>query len=360
MDIEIRDAAHHALNGAERLREGDMTIQEAIAKLIEGKDLSRDETVDVMNQIMSGDATDAQIGAFLIALRIKGETVEEIAGAAMVMREKATPISTTHDVIVDTCGTGGDHSGTFNISTTAAFVVAGSGLCVAKHGNRAATSQSGSADVLKALGVNIEASPETMSKCLDEVGIGFLFAIALHGAMKYAIGPRREIGARTIFNALGPLTNPAGATRQVVGVYGAALTEPLAQVLGSLGSERAFIVHGSDGLDEITLTGPTRVSELKEGTVSTYEISPGDFGLATAPAEALAGGDPEHNAQITLSVLKGEEGPRRDIVLLNAAAAIVAGGKAGDLNEGVQVAAEVIDSGKALEKLEGLKETSQE
>ena len=337
-----------------------MNIQEAIAKVIEGADLSRGEMTEAMNQIMSGEATDAQIGAFLIALRVKGECVDEIAGAASVMREKATPIATRHDVIVDTCGTGGDHSGTFNISTTAAFVAAGAGLCVAKHGNRAATSQSGSADVLGALGVNIEASPETVSRCLDDVGIGFLFAISLHGAMKYAIGPRREIGARTIFNALGPLSNPAGATRQVVGVYSAALTETLAGVLGTLGAERAFVVHGSDGLDEMTLTGLTRVSELKNGSISTYDVSPGDFGLAQAPADALKGGDADYNAEITRSILNGEEGPRRGIVLLNAAAAIVAGDKARDLNEGVQVAAEVIDSGKALEKLEGLVAASRE
>ncbi len=337
-----------------------MNIQEAIAKVIEGKDLSRGEMTDAMNQIMSGEATDAQIGAFLIALRVKGECVDEIAGAASVMREKATPIATKHNVIVDTCGTGGDHSGTFNISTTAAFVAAGADLCVAKHGNRAATSQSGSADVLGALGVNIEASPETVSRCLDDVGIGFLFAISLHGAMKYAIGPRREIGARTIFNALGPLSNPASAKRQVVGVYSAALTETLAGVLGTLGAEHAFVVHGSDGLDEMTLTGPTRVSELKNGSVSTYDVSPGDFGLAQAPADALKGGDADYNAEITRSILNGEEGPRRDIVLLNAAAAIVAGDKARDLNEGVQVAAEVIDSGKALEKLEGLVAASRE
>lgn len=331
-----------------------MNMQEAIAKVIEGDDLRRDEMADAMNQIMSGEATDAQIGAFLIALRLKGESVDEIAGAATVMREKATPIATKHDVIVDTCGTGGDHSGTFNISTTAAFIAAGAGLCVAKHGNRAATSQSGSADVLMALGVNIEASPETASRCLDEVGIGFLFAPALHGAMKYAIGPRREIGVRTLFNALGPLTNPAGANRQVIGVYSAALTETLAGVLATLGTERAYVVHGSDGLDEMTLTGPTKVSELKDGAVSTYRISPGDFGLGEARADALKGGDADANAAITLSVLKGAEGPARDIALLNAAAAIVAGDKARDLREGIQVAAEVVDSGRALAKLEAL------
>lgn len=331
-----------------------MNMQEAIAKVIEGDDLRRDEMADAMNQIMSGEATDAQIGAFLIALRLKGESVDEIAGAAAVMREKATPIATKHDVIVDTCGTGGDHSGTFNISTTAAFIAAGAGLCVAKHGNRAATSQSGSADVLMALGVNIEASPETASRCLDEVGIGFLFAPALHGAMKYAIGPRREIGVRTLFNALGPLTNPAGANRQVIGVYSAALTETLAGVLATLGTARAYVVHGSDGLDEMTLTGPTKVSELKDGAVSTYRISPGDFGLGEARADALKGGDADANAAITLSVLKGAEGPARDIALLNAAAAIVAGDKARDLREGIQVAAEVVDSGRALAKLEAL------
>ena len=337
-----------------------MTIQDAIAKLIAGADLAREETVGVMDQIMSGEATDAQIGAFLIALRLKGETVDEIAGAAEVMRQKATRIGTRHEVVVDTCGTGGDGSGTFNISTGAAFVVAGAGLCVAKHGNRAASSLCGSADVLKVLGVNIEASPETVGRCLDEVGIGFLFAPALHGAMKYAIGPRRELGVRTIFNALGPLTNPAGAGRQVIGVYSGDLTEPLAEVLGRLGSERAFIVHGSDGLDEITLTGPTRVSELRDGSVSTYEIAPESFGLSRADAENLKGGEAEANAEILLSVLKGEEGPRRDVVLLNGAAAIVAGGLAEDLSEGIGVAQEAIDSGRAMEKLEGLKTVSNE
>ena len=233
-------------------------------------------------------------------------------------------------------------------------IAAGAGLCVAKHGNRALTSQCGSADVLMALGVDIEASPETVSRCLDEVGIGFLFAPALHEAMKYAIGPRREIGVRTLFNALGPLTNPAGAKRQVIGVYSAALTETLARVLASLGAERAYVVHGSDGLDEMTLTGPTKVSELKDGIVSTYRISPGDFGLGESRAAALKGGDADTNAAITLSVLKGAEGPARDIALLNAAAAIVAGDKASDLREGIQVAAEAIDSGRAMAKLEAL------
>ena len=335
-----------------------MTIQESIAKLIEGQDLTRAETTAAMNQIMSGDATDAQIGAFLIALRIKGETVDEIAGAAGVMREKATKVSTVHKVVVDTCGTGGDHSGTFNISTAAAFVVSGSGLCVAKHGNRAASSQCGSADVLKALGVNIEAPPETVGRCLDDVGIGFLFAPALHGAMKYAIGPRREIGARTVFNALGPLTNPAGAQRQLIGVYSRDLTEPLARVLGELGSERAYIVHGLDGLDEITTTAATRVSELRDGSVTTYEVSPEDFGLPLAQPGDLKGGDVDTNVDIVLSVLKGGKGPQRDIVVLNAAAAITAGGLAETMSDAVAVAQEAIDSGRAMDKLEQLKAVS--
>ena len=335
-----------------------MTIQEAIAKLLESEDLSRDEMVSVVDQIMSGSATDAQIGGFLVGLRLKGESVQEISGAAEVMRDKATPIQTKHEVVVDTCGTGGDHSGTFNISTAAAFVVAGAGLCVAKHGNRAASSLCGSADVLKALGVNVETSPEIISKCLDEVGLGFLFAPALHGAMKYAIGPRRELGIRTIFNALGPLTNPAGATRQVIGVYSEGLTETLAEVLGSLGSERAFVVHGSDGLDEMTTTGPTRVSELSDGSVQTYEVEPGEFGLAIADAGELKGGDEQESAEIILRVLNGEAGPRQDIVALNAGAAIVAGGLAEDFGSGVTLAQESIQNGKALEKLEGLKAAS--
>ena len=335
-----------------------MDIQAAIAQAIEGKDLTRTDMVSVMDAIMSGEAADAQIGGFLVALRIKGESIDEIRGAAEVMREKSTKIKTTHSVIVDTCGTGGDHSSTFNISTTAAFVAAGAGLCVAKHGNRSVTSQSGSADVLAVLGVNTVASPEVVGQCLDEVGIGFLFAVALHGAMKHAIGPRRELATRTVFNALGPLTNPAGATRQVVGVYSPNLTEMLANVLRGLGSEHAFVVHGSDGLDEVTTTGPTRVSEFKTDSVSTYEISPGDFGLDTAAPEDLKGGEPAENAEILKGVLSGEKGPRRDIVLINSALALVAGGKAESLEEGVALAAKTIDSGAATEKLDGLIEVS--
>lgn len=333
-------------------------IQEAIKDLIAGTDLGRARTRAVMDQIMSGQATDAQIGAFLVALRIKGETVDEIAGCAEVMREKATPIATTRPDLIDTCGTGGDDSGTFNISTAVAFVACGAGLAVAKHGNRSISSHCGSADVLAALGVNVEASPEKVGECIDEVGIGFLFAVALHGAMKHAIGPRRELATRTVFNVLGPLTNPAGAKRQLLGVYDSALTEALAGVLGQLGSERALVVHGSDGLDEITLTGPTQVSELRDGRVSTRQIDPRDFGLQLAPAEALQGGDAAYNARILREVLDGREGPRRDVVLLNAAAAIAVGGRAEDTTAGLELARASIDSGRARQALDRLVEVS--
>ena len=333
-------------------------IQEAIGDLIAGADLGRARTRAVMDQIMSGQATDAQIGAFLVALRIKGETIDEIVGCAEVMREKATPIVTVRPDLIDTCGTGGDASGTFNISTTVAFVACGAGLAVAKHGNRSISSQCGSADVLAALGVNVEASPEKVGECIDEVGIGFLFAIALHGAMKHAIGPRRELATRTVFNILGPLTNPAGAKRQLIGVFDGALTEALAGVLRELGSEQALVVHGSDGLDEITLTGPTRVTELRDGQVSTRQIHPGDFGLQTVSAEALKGGDADYNARILRGVLDGEEGPQRDVVLLNAAAAMVVGGLAEDITAGLDVARASIDSGKARHALERLVEVS--
>ena len=335
-------------------------IRETIQKVVDGENLTEHETVDTMNEIMSGEATPAQVASFITALRIKGETIEEITGAARVMREKSTKIHTRHPFAVDTCGTGGDGSHSFNISTTAAFVVAGTGIPVAKHGNRAASSQSGSADVLKALGVNIEIGPEQVGACIDDVGIGFLFAVALHGAMRHAIGPRQEIGIRTIFNALGPLTNPAGAQAQVLGVYALTLTEPLANVLKNLGSQRAFVVHGEDGLDEITTTTTTQVSELVDGEVNTYTLDPSGLGIPTAQPSDLKGGTPEENAEITLSILGGEKGPKRDIVLLNAAAAIVAGGKAADIAAGLAAAAESIDSGRALAKLEGLKAKSNE
>ena len=333
-------------------------IQEAIQALIAGADLDRKKARAVMDQIMSGGATDAQIGAFLVALRIKGESVDEIVGCAEGMREKATPIETARADLIDTCGTGGDGSGTFNISTTVAFVACGAGLAVAKHGNRSISSQCGSADVLSEMGVNIEASPEQVGECIDEVGIGFLFAVALHGAMKHAIGPRKELATRTVFNVLGPLTNPAGARRQLIGVYDGALTEKLAGVLNELGSERAFVVHGSDGLDEITLTGPTKLSELNNGRVSTREICPEDFGLERVAADALAGGDAARNAEILQMVLDGKTGPQRDVVLLNAAAAIAAGGLAEDMATAINMARESIDSGKARQALDRLVEVS--
>jgi anthranilate phosphoribosyltransferase len=333
-------------------------IQESIGQLIGGRDLGRDCARAVMNQIMSGEATDAQIGAFLVALRCKGETVEEISGCAEVMRDKATKIFTTRKKIVDTCGTGGDGSSSFNISTAVAFVVAGAGLCVAKHGNRAMSSRCGSADVLSALGVNIEASPAVVSACLEEAGIGFLFAPMLHGAMKHAIGPRKEIATRTVFNVLGPLTNPAGAERQLIGVFAPDLTATMAGVLRDLGSVRAFVVHGDDGLDEITITGPSQVSELKDGDVNTYEITPDQFGMKRGAPESLKGGDADDNAQTLLDILDGADGPRRDIVLLNAAAAITVGDGAGDLAVGVERARESLDSGNAKAALENLKRVS--
>ena len=333
-------------------------IQDAIQQLIAGRDLDRETATAVMDQIMSGEATDAQIGGFLVALRCKGETEDEVAGFTEVMRAKATRISGGRPPLLDTCGTGGDASGTFNISTTAAFVAAGAGCTVAKHGNRAISSRCGSADVLAELGVNIEADPARVGVCLDEAGIGFLFAQALHGAMKHAIGPRRELGTRTVFNILGPLTNPAGATRHLMGVFAPELTELQARVLGALGSERAFIVHGLDGLDEITLTGPSRVSELADGEVRSYEIEPGDFGIDRAGAEALKGGDPAANAAILREVLDGGSGPRTDVVLLNAAAALAAAGVAADLAGGVEAARDSIASGRARACLDRLVEVS--
>ncbi|MBU0566700.1 anthranilate phosphoribosyltransferase [bacterium] len=331
-------------------------IKEAIGRVVSCEDLKENEMVRVMDEIMSGQATPAQIGAFITGLRIKGETVEEITGAAKVMREKATCIRTKSSKVVDTCGTGGDEASTFNISTAAAFVAAGAGLTVAKHGNRSVSSKCGSADVLLELGVNLDVDVAMVEECLDEIGIGFLFAPLLHGAMKYAIGPRREIGIRTIFNILGPLTNPASARYQVMGVYDGSLTEPLANVLKNLGSEHVFVVHGEDGLDEATLTTGTRVSELKDGKVRTYYIKPSDFGFEPCQASDLTGGEPGENARILLDVLGGEKGPRRDIVLLNAALAIVAAKEAENLEEGIKIAANSIDSGKALEKLELLKQ----
>lgn len=329
-----------------------MTIKEAIAKVIVNQHLTEQEMVDVMNEIMSGNTTDAQIGSFLTALRLKGETVEEITGATKVMREKAKKVKSPDPGMVDTCGTGGDASGTFNISTTAAFIAAGAGLTVAKHGNRSVSSKAGSADVLKALGVNIEAEQNKVEECLDKCGIAFLFAPLMHGAMKHAIGPRKEIGIRTIFNVLGPLTNPAGASNQVIGVFDPKLTDTIANVLKSLGSRHVFVVHGSDGLDEITLTGYSRISELKDGKVNSWTLDPKEYGLSLCKPEDLKGGEAGDNAEITTAILKGEDkGPKRDISIINAAAAIIAGGRAGDFKEGISAAAESIDSGRALKKL---------
>lgn len=337
-----------------------MNIKEAINKVVVKDDLTENEMVDVMNEIMGGEATAAQIGSFITALRMKSETVEEITGAVRVMREKATTIDSGVDtaagnVLVDTCGTGGDSSGTFNVSTTAAFVVAGSGLPVAKHGNRSITSNCGSADVLEAIGIKLDISPELVGKCIQEIGIGFLFAPALHGAMKHAIGPRKELGIRTIFNILGPLTNPAGANVQVLGVFNGDLTEPMAHVLQKLGSKRALVVHGEGNLDELTVTGQTKVSELKNGEVTTYTINPEDFGLNKASLEDLQGGsNAEEAASQMRTVLEGKNGAKRDMVLLNSGAALMAAGLCEDLKTGIAQAAKVIDSGAALQKLEQL------
>jgi anthranilate phosphoribosyltransferase len=343
-------------------------LKEAIYKVVMQQDLTEAEMTRAMEIIMTGQATDAQIAAFITGLRMKGETVAEIAAAAQVMRAKATPIQVGNNLvdldrdeinidretIVDTCGTGGDATNTFNVSTTTAFVVAGAGLKVAKHGNRAVSSRCGSADVIEALGVNLTLTPGQVSECISEVGIGFLFAPQLHGAMRYAIGPRREIGIRTIFNILGPLTNPAGANVQVLGVYDPKLTAPLAEVLGHLGSRHAFVVYGEGSFDEISIIGPTQVSELKDGLVKTYTITPEDFGLPRATPEDIRGGDVFENAQIVRRVLSGEKGPRQDIVALNAAAALVAAGVSADFPQGIARAQEVMQSGRALAKLEAL------
>ena len=328
-------------------------IREAIDTLVSGQSLTMEQAAAVMNEIMVGEATPAQFGAFVTGLRLKGETVEEIAGMARVMRERAVPVAVSEPV-VDTCGTGGDASGSFNISTTAAFVVAGAGLKVAKHGNRSMSSICGSADVMEALGVRIDLGAEQVQKCLEEVGIGFMFAPNFHPAMKYAAAPRREIGIRTVFNILGPLTNPAGAKAQVLGVAEGSLTMKMAQVLELLGCHHALVVHGEDGLDEITPGGRTTVCELKEGTINSYSLAPEDLGFRRATRESLKGGSAQDNADLLRRVLEGEKGPRRDIVLMNAAAAIVAGDRAANLEEGIEIAKEAIDSRKALEKLEGL------
>ncbi|WP_455245925.1 anthranilate phosphoribosyltransferase [Petrachloros mirabilis] len=329
-------------------------IKDAIAKLADRFPLTEKEAEEVMNEIMEGKASPAQIAAYLMGLRLKGESVEEIAGSVRAMRDHAVRIAVGDPLVVDTCGTGGDGRHTFNISTTTAFVVAGAGLTVAKHGNRSISSKSGSADVLAALGVKIDLSPDDVADCINEVGIGFLFAPLYHGAMRHCAGPRQELGIRTMLNVLGPLTNPAGATIQVLGVYEPRLTELLGKVLMHLGSQHCFVVHGMDGLDEITLTDRTLVSESKGGVLSNYVVTPEEFGLARVSSKELAGGSPQENATITKEVLQGRKGAKRDIVCLNAAPALVAGRKAKTLQEGFQLAAQTIDSGAAAEKLSQL------
>jgi anthranilate phosphoribosyltransferase len=329
-------------------------MKQYLQKVIDGKDLTQSEMAEAFDVIMSGEATPAQIGAFIVALRMKGESVDEIAGGASSMRRHAVFIDASGLPVVDTCGTGGDSCDTFNVSTTAAFVVAGAGVPVAKHGNRAITSKCGSADVLAELGVNLDVESETVEECIRDAGIGFMFAPKMHPAMKHAMGPRRELGVRTIFNMLGPLTNPAGAKGQIIGVFSPELTEPFAGVLKLLGSNRAFIVHGHDGMDEITVTDSSRISELRDGQVKTYDLDPTEFiGEFADPAD-LVGGDASVNAEIVRGVLGGMMGPCRDIVRINAAAAITAGGKADTLREGWDLAGQSIDSGNALKALEGL------
>lgn len=329
-------------------------IKEAISRVISGHSLSDEEAGAVMEQVMEGGATDAQIGSFLTGLRMKGETAEEIFGCARVMRDKAVPFRTRRGKVVDTCGTGGDGTGTFNISTTAAFVVAGANLAVAKHGNRSVSSKSGSADVLKTMGVNMDLAPEEVERVFDRIGIGFLFAPVFHQAMKYAVGPRREIGIRSIFNILGPLTNPARAGFQVLGVYDERLTETMALVLHRLGAEGACVVHGAGGLDEISTLGPSKITRLKAGEIDTFYITPEEFGFPRRKLADIKGDDAAYNGEITRRVLNGEKGPAREIVLLNAAAAFLACGEAADLHEGVRLAAHVIDQGLAREKMEQL------
>ena len=335
-----------------------MSIREAIEKLVNRISLSEAETVDVMNQIMTGETSPLQVAAFLTALRMKGENVEEITGAARVMREKAHRVNVGQKTVLDTCGTGGDQKGTFNISTTTAFVLSGAGVSVAKHGNRSVSSQSGSADVLGALGVKVDAPKERVEQCIANIGIGFLFAPLLHEAMKYAVQPRRDIGIRTIFNVLGPLTNPAMATHQLIGIYSGEMVGMIAQVLRNLGSSRAMVVHGLEGLDEISLCGPTKVAELRNGEVKEYTIEPEQFSFERCRLEELHGGNPQESAVIVRAILDGKKGPPRDVVLLNSGAALYVSGSAETIAGGIKLAADSIDSGKARRKLVQLVELS--
>ncbi len=329
-------------------------MRRELEKVIEKQDLKQEEMERVITVIMEGEATPSQIAGFLIALRSKGETVAEITGAARVMRKKAARVITQRRGLVDLCGTGGDGLNTFNISTTAAFVVAGAGLPVAKHGNRSVSSSCGSADVLEELGVNLNLSPEAVGYCLDKIGLGFLYAPVFHRAMKHAVKPRRELGVRTVFNLLGPLTNPAEAEYQLLGVYDEKLTEPLARVLKNLGVRGALVVHGLEGLDEISITNKTKITVLREGKITGYYLDPGKLGLPTAALEEIAAGDAAENAAAVREVLAGKQGPRRNIVLLNAAGALLAAGRAGDFSQGLELAAQIIDEGLARKKLQQL------
>jgi anthranilate phosphoribosyltransferase len=334
-------------------------IRESIASIVQGHSLSFQEAAQVMEEIMDGEATSAQFAAFTTALRIKGETIDEITGLASVMREKAIPVHVTPPVL-DTCGTGGDGLSSFNISTTAAFVVAGAGIKVAKHGNRAMSSGCGSADTLEALGLKIDLGAEEVSQCIEEVGIGFMFAPLYHPSMKHAAAPRREIGIRTIFNVLGPLSNPARAEYQLIGVPSREIGYKLAHALYRLGTKHSLVVHGIDGMDEITISGKSFIWDIDEQRVSSpYEICPDDFGINTASINDIKGGTPPENADRLRSILKGQKGPRRNIVILNAAAALVASNKAPDFMAGIHMAKEAIDSGRALDRLEALIKLSQ-
>lgn len=329
-------------------------IKEHISRVVAGENLSEEQAVSAMEEIMEGRATPAQIAGLLTALKLKGETVDEITGFARVMRSRATQVKSTHPMLVDTCGTGGDGANTFNISTVAGLVLAGAGVKVAKHGNRSVSSRCGSADVLEALGVQLDLGPGEVSGCLEEVGIAFLFAPLLHGAMKYAAGPRRELGFRTVFNILGPLTNPAGAKGQVLGVYSSSLVPVLARVLSRLGSERAFVVHGAGGMDEVTPMGPALVCQVLDGNVTEYTLDPEQYGIKPGPLGSLMGGTPEENANIALAVLNGEPGPRRQAVLLNASLGLLAAGVTEEFALGLELAARSIDSGAAMKKLQEL------
>lgn len=329
-------------------------LQDLLAKLPDRIDLTEQEAEEAMRDIMDGHASEAQIAAYLMGLRMKGETLEEITGSVRAMRDLAIRVPIADPQVVDTCGTGGDGSQTFNISTATAFVVAGAGITVAKHGNRSISSRSGSADVLSALGVNIDLPPQKVGDCINEVGIGFLFAPLYHGAMKHCAKPRAEMGIRTLMNIMGPLSNPAGATIQILGVYDAKLTEKLAQVLMRLGTQHCFVLHGMDGLDEISLTGPTMIAEGKKGRVASYVVRPEDFGLQAVSSKELLGGTPQENAKIIQDIFRGSRGPQRDIVLMNAAPALVACQKATSLQTAFEEAGRILDSGAPCEKLEKL------